>query len=328
MRAPLFLSVVLSTFLLFACGGGDGENAGVSTTGIISIGMSDSPVNDVSKVNIVVDSIILSREGEDDIVVDTFTSKELDLVDADTFELDLLEVQGNDNRIVLDSIEVPAGTYQNLRLGIIDGDINTSFVVDVDGTKPIKQPSSELKLGGFTVEAGGVQTFIIEFDLRKSMTYNPGPDRYILKPRGVRIVDLAKASSIDGSVDSMLFNSTPPCDGKIDPLLGNVMYLYSGHALNPTLLADVYDIDVTQNTAVPLGALEPYSAATVAADGSFVFSYVEPGDYTLAFSCAAEQDDPEQYEALVIPSPETEIVEFSLQADQSLTCVFPDLTCQ
>ena len=328
MRVLPFLSILLSPFILLACGGSDGESGANSSSGTISIGLSDSPVNDVTKVNIVVDSITLNREGEDDIVIDTFTSKELDLVDADTFELDLLEVQGNDNRIVLDSLEVPAGTYQNLRLGIIDGDVNTSFVIDAEGSKPIKQPSGELKLGGFTVEAGGVQTFIIEFDLRKSMTYNPGPDRYILKPRGVRIVELAKASSIAGSVDPVSFNSAPPCDAKVDPLLGNVMYLYSGHGLDAASLGDVYDIEVTQNIVVPEGTVEPYSAATVAEDGSFVFSYVEPGDYTLAFSCAAGQDDPEQYEALTIPSPETDFVEVSVQMDQSLTCTFPELSCQ
>ena len=47
-------------------------------------------------------------------------------------------------------------------------------------------PSGELKLGGFSVSATSSQIFVEGFGLRQAMTYNPGPDRYILKSRGVK----------------------------------------------------------------------------------------------------------------------------------------------
>ncbi len=300
-------SILYSSFLLLvACGGGGSSSP---STGTISLALSDSPVDEATSVTITVDRITLNRDGED-VVVDTFTIEDenMNLVDSDTFTMDLLDYQGEDSLLVFENLVVPAGTYQNLRLHVIDGDVNSSFVIDAEGTKPIKQPSNELKLGGFTVEADGVQSFVVEFDLRKSLTYNPTPERYILKPRGVRIVEVAQAATIGGAIDTTLFNGSAPCDAKVDPLAGNVMYLYPGHDLNPSLLSDVYDPNVLQLNPVPVDAIEPYSATTVADDGSFMFSYVEPGDYTIAFSCAAQADDPEQYNNIAIPTPDTEII--------------------
>lgn len=311
--------------LLAGCGGSGG---GSSDTGTISLGLSDAPIEDLSSVTITVDTITFNREGED-IVVDTFTSADLGITDADTFTLDLLEVQGNDNRIVIDALELPAGEYQNLRIDIVDEDINASYVDEVSSglRKMIKVPSDELKLGGFTVEADGLQTFIVEFDLWLAMTYNPGPDRYILKPRGVRVIDVEAATVIEGTVDTTLFNGSAPCDTKVDPLAGNVVYLYSGHGLDTASLGDAFDPDVAQTNAIE-GIVEPFAATMVSDEGDFIFAYLPAGDYTLAFSCDAGGDDPDIYDALSIPTPSTEWVEVTVAAEQTVSCSFPDHVCQ
>ncbi len=151
----------------------------------------------------------------DCVFIDDFTE---DGEVVDTITVNLLDLQDGDNQIIIQDLELEAGEYDQLRLSIIDEDINFSWVketANADVLKELKVPSGELKLGGFTVESGGVQVFVIEFDLRKAMTYNPGPpgpDRYILKPTGVRVVEVAAAASISGTVD-------PHCLAAIAPHL-------------------------------------------------------------------------------------------------------------
>jgi hypothetical protein len=297
--------------------------------------LSDAPVGDLSEVVITIDGIELKRKGGDDCddetesddcaYIDHFTD-EGDVVD--TVQVDLLKLQGSDNKIIVEEIELEAGEYDQLRLSVIDEDTNYSWVKEKatgDALKLLKVPSGELKLGGFTVESGGVQVFIIEFNLHKAMTYNPGPDRYILKPRGVRVVDVETAASISGEVDSALFNGndTSPCNEKVDFNVGNVIYLYQGHGLDVVNLADNFDSDVDGSAADT--AIAPYaSEIIVEEDGTYTYeiAYLAPGNYTLAFTCEAEEDDSEILDGFAIPSPDTQIIELNIAEGDSRVCNF------
>jgi len=331
--AATFFIISLVTALV-SCGGDSGGSS--SSPGTVSLGLSDAPVGDLSEVVITIDGIKLKRKDGDDCddntesddcaYIDHFTD---DGDDVDTVQVDLLKLQGSDNKIIVEEIELEAGEYDQLRLSVIDEDTNYSWVKEKatgDALKLLKVPSDELKLGGFTVESGGVQVFIIEFNLHKAMTYNPGPDRYILKPRGVRVVDVETAASISGEVDIELFdgNNTSPCMDKEDVNVGNVIYLYQGHVLNNVdNLADNFDSDVDDN--VPDAAIAPYASETVAEeDGTYTYeiAYLAPGNYTLAFTCEAEEDDSERFDGIVIPSPDTQIVELNLAEGESKTCDF------
>ena len=232
--ACLFLMGSLLTMLAIACsdgGGGGGETAPVS------FGISDAPIEGLESVVITIDRITLNRPGNDDVILDRFTNEELGVFDEDTITVDLLDYRGEDNLLIVGPVELDVGDFQNLRLEIIDDDIRLTYVEEFGGDiRPLKVPSGELKLGRFEVENSGEQTFILEFGLRKAMTYNPGPDRYILKPRGVRVIEVARGTSIEGMVEASLFDGAPPCDEKteaLDRLDGNVMYLYQGHRPRP-----------------------------------------------------------------------------------------------
>jgi len=330
--------VLLSLGLLACGGGGGGSNTSAPATGTASFGLSDAPVEGLSEVVITIDGMELRRkdggECDDDpvtddcVFIDEFTE---DGEVVDTITVNLLDLQDGDNQIIIQDLELEAGEYDQLRLSVIDEDINYSWVketANADVLKELKVPSGELKLGGFTVESGGVQVFVIEFDLRKAMTYNPGSkDRYILKPTGVRVVEVAAAASISGTVAPALFsgNSTEPCVSKGDVNVGNVIYLYQGHDLNENNLAD--NFDSTVDVDAPATAIAPYTSQKVAADGSYGVFYLPAGDYTLAFSCAAENDDPDLLDGIVIPSPATvpatAIVELSLGEGEPKTCNLP-----
>ena len=325
------VSVACFSLFLAACSSGSSESASSSE---VSLRFSDAPVDDVSSVVITVDQIIFNRAGaNEDIIVDTFTSDELGIEDADIFTIDLLGVQGNDNRLVLDSVMLPVGEYQNMRLVILDEDINNSYVDDNDGRKNIKVPSDQLKLGAFTVGGQSSQTFVVEFGLRQAMTYNPGPDRYILKPRGVRVVRLENASSVAGTVDLAAIHILDGCSDKVDVSVGNVAYLYAGHNLDTSLLGDVFiredddqdDPEVDEDVAANIIAPAVATAIDDNGDGTggFLFSYLDTGDYTLAISCKAENDDPVIYDGISIPLPDAQLIELALASEVDLQCDFP-----
>lgn len=327
--------IVSAGAMLSACGGGsngsNGSNDNANATSDVSIRFSDAPVDDVTSVVITVDKIVFNRAGED-IVVDTFTSTELGIDDADTFQIDLLDVRGNENLLVLDLVELPVGEYQNLRIEVVDEDVNASYVDENGGArKLIKVPSGELKLGAFTVGDLSSQTFVIEFGLRQAMTYNPGPERYILKPRGVRIVRLADASSISGQVNLADIHLDAACSAKPDQTIGNVAYLYAGHDLDADLLGDVFvrtDEDVQNpeiDPTVPANIIAPLVATTIdGVTGNYLFSYLNAGDYTVAISCLAADDDPVNYDEIVIPAPSNALIEVSLPVETNVDCDFPN----
>jgi hypothetical protein len=330
------LVALVTPILLIGCGeseggsnftlGAGGNNA--NQTGSVSFGIADAPVDDVKEVVIAVDKITLKKSGRDDVVIDRFTSTDLNLLDVDSFQIDLLQYQGGNQAIIIDDLELPAGSYTDLILSILDEDLNQSYVVELDDSqKIIKVPSDTLKLGGFTVAAEGVQTFTIEFNLRQAMTYRPGPDQYNLKPRGIRLQDNEGDRKISGSVDSSLFDTETDCNSKTDPTLGNMVYLYEGHDLNVDNLADVYDADDDNlTTTIPTAAIAPFAVTAVAEAGvgqwRYEFAFLPAGDYTLAFSCDAADDDPVQYDGLSLPLPSDQLVELTTVAS-NIDCDFP-----
>lgn len=322
--------------ILTACGGSEGGanftlgagGSNNSQTGTVSIGISDAPVDDVKQVVVEIDAITLRKNGADDIVIDRFTSTDLGISDADSFQIDLLAYQGSRQAIVIENLEVTAGNYSDLVLSVLDEDINRSYVIELDDEqKAIKVPSDTLKLGAFTVTADGVQTFTVEFNLRQAMTYRPGPEVYNLKPRGIRLQDNDGDRKISGDVDPALFDTTSPCSEKLDPTVGNMVYLYEGHDLSVDDLADVFDADDDSlSTAIPAAAIAPFAVEAVVETSpgrwEYEFAFLPGGDYTLAFSCDAGSDDPVEYDGLTLPLPSDQLIEVTA-GDANVGCDFP-----
>ncbi len=326
MQLRTLVTSLLASMLLLASAVtiGCGDSSSPATT-VVSFSISDAPVGELEEVVITIDRMVVRpRGGDDDIVIEEFTdSNDPDGDLLDTVEIDLLEYQGMERILVVEDLVLEVGDYQNLILEVLDEDTDLSWVVEDGDTerKELKVPSGRLQLGGFEVDDVGVQNFVIEFDLTRAMTYNPGPDRYILTPRGVRIVDVEAAVIVAGEVDPTLFDGESPCDEKSDPEVGNVVYLYEGHGLETDALGDVFDPEIDTDAAAEL--IPPFASEQVAEDGTYVFSYLPDGDYTLAFSCDAENDDPDVDDGIVIPTPDGEVREISPEPGDELTCDFP-----
>ena len=219
------------------------------------------------------------------------------------------------------------GEYQNLIIDVLADSDNTETYVqeEIEGVhKELKVPSEALKLGGFTDSAESSQTFVVEFGLRHAMTDNPGPDRYILKPTGVRVVRLADVSHISGNVEL-----TASCALSDDESLSHVAYLYEGHELDTALLGDVFDPEL--DTDVPENIIVPAVATSIEDNGDYLFPYLNAGDYTVAISCNAPEDNAADYDEIVIPSPEGHLVELTLATETNMECDFVEgleVTCE
>jgi hypothetical protein len=273
-----------------------------------------------------IDRITLRRTGTADIVIDNFTLDALDLTEADSFQVDLLNYRGRNQLLMIQGLELTRGTYDEVLLEVKDEDINYSFVEESDGSVNILNISSGgLSLPGFEISSGS-QQYTIEVGLAQALAYDEDSEIYLLTNNDIRVENNATAASLSGRVDSSLFNSGAPCDSKEDPLAGNRIYLYSGASLADNALADVYRSS-TANT-VPDNAQAPYAVAALVenvltAGWDYAFGFLPAGDYTLAFACNAAEDDPVNYDDIAVPQPSDQRYEINLSEAQQAVC---DLT--
>ncbi len=316
-RTERFVIASLCILMLTACSSSDSS----LNTSNVDLSFSDAAVDDAAEVVITVERITFQRNGEEgaeDIIVETFAADE-DAGDTETFTLDLLTVQGQDSRLVVDSVALPVGAYSNMLIQVAPDEDNANYVVDAEGTKQLKVPSNILKLGSFIIEPTSTQSMVVEFGLQQSMTYNPGPDRYILKPRGVRIISVDQAALVTGNIDHATLQANEACGAlELGGTAGNV-YLYSGHGIDPATLADNFDEAIATNEN---GFVAPVASSSLK-DDTFALSFLEPGDYTLAVSCNEAADDADLLEQLVVPIPADQVIEFSIEKGQTLSCDIP-----
>jgi hypothetical protein len=263
--------------LLIGCGGGGASSA--PSTGRLSLGITDAPVDDATAVVVKFTAIELKPESGE-----AFT---ISLDPAPS--LDLLALAGGSSRELLSEREVPAGRYTWVRLAL-DAQQNTpsSYIDLEDGRRfPLHVPSgneSGLKLiRGFTVAAGSVSNFTIDFDLRKSVIAPPGQaPNYILKPV-LRMVDNLRVGTLTGTVAAALVPTG--CTPQV--------YVFSGANVVPDDLDAAAAPDVDPLVSVPV------SLDAASGEWRLRIAFLEAGDYTAAFTCDGALDTPEGEEILV-----------------------------
>ncbi len=326
------LQIVLATVLLasvaasiggcgcgFDCNNGNNKDA----TTLLSLGFSDAAPEDLKQVVIEVDSITFRRSGAEDVVVDNFTIAELDLVEADSFQIDLLQYRGRNQLLVIDDLEMGRGTYSEILIGVLDGDINFSYVLEADDSVvELNAPVAGLSLPGMTLSTDE-QQFTVEFSLAQSLRFQASSDSYLLATDGIRVEDNATAASLSGRVDNALFDEVSPCNEKDDPQLGNRIYLYLGIGLSDSQFADVFTTN--SGTTVPDDAQAPFTVAallknTLIGSWEYAFGFLPAGDYTMAFACDTADDDSVDFDDLVVPLPTDQIYEVTLSEGEQGVC--------
>jgi hypothetical protein len=194
---------------------------------------------------------------------------------------------------------------------VADGDPSHSYIVLTDGTMHgLQVPSGSetgLKLvSGFTVPASGVVDYTIDFDLRKALTCPPGQaPACVLKPVE-RLVDNTTVGNIQGTVDVSLVPTT--CTPGV--------YLYTGTVTTPE---DMNSTAPSTDTNQPLASKVPVLAQ--AGGYYYQFTFLPPGPYTVAFTCEASLDNPDQADVAVTFAPVKTGI--SVTAGQTVTVDIP-----
>lgn len=278
-RSPA-VAVATVTGLMAACGGGGGDGS----TGAVSLGITDAPVDFADSVVVEFTGVELKPRDGAPVSIDF----------AEPRRLDLLQLTGTSRAMLLDGEPVAAGEYEWLRLKVnADPDIGgDSFLrLEAGGQEcELRIPSGAqtgLKLvRGFTVGAGTTTDFTIDFDLRKSVVAPPGQQTdvdtcgnqaYLLKPV-LRIVDNLEVGSISGQVDQSLVAACP--SPAAAPYPGNV-YVFGPVPAGTAVLPDDYD-GVADD---PNGA-DPIASAMVNPDTfGYTVGFLPSGHYVVAYSC-------------------------------------------
>lgn len=271
--------ITATSFLLLACGGGSGSST--ATTGILNLAITDAPVDDAKSVFVEFTGVELqgpSGRVSHDFVDDSGTpvARQINLLDLTDGAVDVL----------LDGITLDAGNYNWMRLKVnAERGVMDSYIeLNDDSRFSLYVPSgnqSGLKLNrGFVVPAGGEASFVIDFDLRKSVHKPNGSfDDYILRPT-LRLIDQNNVGKLSGTIASTLI------DGECTP----AVYVFN--------TADaVDDIDGTDDAIVT-------TTAKLKDDGSAKYSvaFLAEGDYKIAYTCDSANDDPETDDAAELVS--------------------------
>lgn len=267
-------AVAFALLGLSACGGGSGS----SSSGQLTVGLTDAPVDGATSVVVAFTGIEL--HGADG------TTTSIDF--AAPQHIDLLKLQGGATGVLTQGTAVPAGNYQWLRLKVLaDKDTqNESYITLSNGGQyPLYIPSGAetgLKLvSGFTVAQGGTTSVLIEFDLRKSVTAPQGqsPD-YILKP-ALRVINELQVGKIAASVDLAALTAAQLGSGAAVSGCNAGLYVFSGATATP----DDADGDaVDDGGADPVVYMPlPYDGVTTTA--SLTIPFMATGSYTVAATC-------------------------------------------
>ncbi|MCV2884988.1 DUF4382 domain-containing protein [Aestuariibacter sp. AA17] len=332
--------------VLSGCGGSSSSNSAPSpspspspapspTDARLSFAVSDAPVDEASAVVVSFSSITLVPEDENAESVELAITDDNGDPSYDT--INLLDYQGSEQKLLLQNMSVTPGVYKNLIINTYacpqnqNGDSTFCYVEDTSGIKPLKTPSNKLQLGGITVSEGAQETYVLEFNLRSSLVSTANGQSFNLKPQGISIVSTSSSGKVIGTVDPNILNNSLGCETVFAPNTdhGKSVYLYSlpaeGEVANVTL-TDEFDANEA-SAGTPENALAPMASIQISLSESgdvyeFDFGDVAAGNYLIAFSCSAINDDPVEYDAIQIPNPENQQQTLSVTAGSTTVVEF------
>jgi len=307
MKQVSIVATILLGLTLAGCDGGTssdgfGDRSGNGNKGMLSLSITDAAVDNIAEVWIEFSSVEI-KPADGSSITYTF-EKTIDVVASDgttttssvpePVSINLLDLQGSLSADFFNNLTVPSGDYNWIRLAVnavIDG-TQDSYIVMKDGTvHELGIPSGSktgLKINtSFSVEALSEVAMTIDFDLRKSIVMSNS--EYHLKPT-LRLVDNANAGSISGSINSGLtVGIAEGCSDDL-PETGNAVYVFNGA---DALLDDIDDNDPEPVTTALL------SLNTNTGNYDYEVGFLPAGNYTVAYTCMADLDDPETDDVIV-----------------------------
>lgn len=233
--------------------------------GQVTLSVTDAPVDGVESVAVQFNRVTFVTD-EDERESFTFSQPQ---------QVDLLALTGGDHFALLAEEELPEGRYRKIEFRVDASPDTTESNVTETGssdTLPLDVPDEfepQLTVStDFTIDQDSELVAVtVDFDLRRSL-FLTDDGTYELRPKLRAVLD-DEAGSVGGTVSS----------GLLENCSGPAVYAFSGSDTEPD--------DVDQ------AGVEPINSAIVdVTDGSYAIGFLEAGDYTLAFTCDADRDEP------------------------------------
>ena len=213
----LLLAAAAAYLQLSACGG----SGTTATTGTLKVALTDKLSDNFSQVVVKVKEVRVVPAGLED-AADNDPGLPVIATFANPPSIDVLTLGFQQQ--LLGTAVIPAGSYNQLRL-ILEpnpsgqGQEPVNYVVlksDPTAAKiPLKTPSAQqsgLKvLGSFEVKAGAISAIVVDFDPNTAIVDTGSSDKnqkFILKPTGIRIIQLADTLSSYGSFSGTIAAAT------------------------------------------------------------------------------------------------------------------------
>ncbi|WP_404974234.1 DUF4382 domain-containing protein [Vibrio campbellii] len=305
--------------VVFALAGCNSDSDTVSTTTPVTLSVSDAPIDDVSEVVVTYSKVAFlpvgDGEGEPQIFEVYKTDEDGNYVDENgdllpdgekplPLSVNLLDFQGSDAQELVEDEVIPTGDYQ-LCVFANDGDHPDypSYVVEeatgnevpltVKGEGRCPQGvGSEPNAGvlffnnAFAVNSDN-NDYVVEFDLRRGLKDATGKDEgYTIQRTSVTLINTVTTGEIEGNVALTTYQGcetdTPSGNG-----YAHAVYLYEG---------DIAESDM--GTFATSEAQSPIASANVVTEDEgatyqYEFGYVEPGTYSVGYTCTANDDSEE-----------------------------------
>jgi hypothetical protein len=280
-----------ATLGLMACSSGGGDSP--APTSKLSISLMDAPVDGVTAVYVKITAMWIKPQGGGPAVQLPLTNTPM--------TVNLMELTDTNAAILIDEAVIEPGSYEWLAMDVAaERNVRDSYVMTETGGEEeieLRVPSNRVRLvGGFDVPPNESVQLLFDWDMRKGLVYPPGQHQYMLKP-AFRMLDVTAygvlkgtiaAATVGTSLDPAVNNCAS--DDKVDLKVGNVVYVFEG-SVTPD------DVDGTGDAVATV-------EATPNAAGDYVYrTLLEPGTYTVVFSCEAGNDDPEAEDNITFLNP-------------------------
>lgn len=274
-RSMLFL--LTATFIFTSC-----EDDDTSTSeGNVRFEITDAPIDDADVESVFVTVTAIEVDGEP---ISNFEGKQT---------IDLLAYQ-NGKLKGLGSADLDAGAYSNVQLVLdyvadADGNAPGCYVLTKDGTKHDLQmdAGADTRLnvaGSFMVEETGKHDVVLDFDIRKAVTYssNNVSDYSFVTDSELdaanRLVMKSNAGSIAGNVSGDMAQAGSQI----------VVYAYKKGTYTDNEMEPAGASDIRFKNAV--------TSAKVQASGTYKLAFLEEGEYELVFIGYEDADSDGQLE--------------------------------
>ena len=298
----------VTSLTLAGCGGGSGGDELSETFGFVSLGISDGPIHDASKVCVTFTDIELKPADGSSTLIEL----------SEPVTINLLDFQGANAMPILSNQQVPAGNYNWMRLGVdaLQGsnggvgdtggetcDGEASYIVMEDGSvNNLYVPSSAntgLKLhGGYTVPVNDTVNLTAEFDLAKSITAPPGQAPDVKLRPTIKLVNNNEVGTLTGQVANELAEAES-CEPSV--------YVFNDGVVPNAIEDEVEDV----NDPVATAMVEPQDQADGSVQWHYTIGFLLTGDYEAAFTCDGEWFEPENGSAAPIAAGEVTTVDFA-----------------